>query len=117
MSRTAAESLSCSQCLAGLRVAFTGKLASMGRRRAYELVRGQGGTPTSSVRSHTHLLIVGEEGCPLMADGRLARKLQLALRLKGEGTQLEILTETEWLTRLGLVDQQDAVSLALKKSS
>ncbi len=55
--------------LSGERVAFTGTLASMTHRQAAELVAQQGGAPPEHVSSKTTLLVVGEEGWPLEADG------------------------------------------------
>ena len=49
----------------------------------------------------TGLLIVGQEGLPLRKDGRLSRKLQLARRL-GRVYPIEVITEGEFLARLGL---------------
>jgi BRCT domain type II-containing protein len=47
-------------------VAFTGRLACMGRAEAFEVVRQHGGTPSQAVTKRTNLLIVGELGWPLL---------------------------------------------------
>ena len=87
--------------LQGKTVAFTGRLASMTRARAAELVREFGGKWVSRVSRCTALLVVGQEGLPLRKDGRLSRKLQMARRL-GRVCPIEVVTEGELLGRLGL---------------
>ena len=48
----------------GRTVAFTGKLASLGRREAQVLVERLGGTSVDQVTSQTNILVVGAEGFP-----------------------------------------------------
>jgi tetratricopeptide (TPR) repeat protein len=59
-------------------VAFTGRLASMKRAEAFERVRRHGGTPRRGVTKGTGLLVVGELGWPLLADGRPSNSLTRA---------------------------------------
>jgi DNA ligase (NAD+) len=59
-------------------VAFTGRLACMGRAEAFEIVRQHGGTPSQDVTRRTNVLVVGELGWPLMDDGRPSNKLSRA---------------------------------------
>ncbi len=59
-------------------VAFTGRLASMAREEAFALVRQKGGTPRRGVTKTTAILVVGELGWPLLADGRPSKSLALA---------------------------------------
>ncbi len=51
--------------LQGKRMAFVGKLASMSRRDAGQLVRGQGATVLERPDASADLLVVGEEELPL----------------------------------------------------
>jgi BRCA1 C Terminus (BRCT) domain len=67
--------------LKGKQVAFTGKLASMARTEAAELVRDFGGRFVPQVNRQTSFLIVGHEGWPLRKDGRLTRGKQSGSRL------------------------------------
>lgn len=90
------------QVLQGQRVTFTGRLASLTRREAEELVRNYGGTLVSSVNRQTSLLIVGQEDWPLLKDGRLTHKLQRAQALQQAGGEIKILHERDWLAQLGL---------------
>jgi tetratricopeptide (TPR) repeat protein len=59
-------------------VAITGRLASMKRVEAFALIRAQGGTPRRGVTKGTGLLIVGQLGWPLLADGRPSNSLSRA---------------------------------------
>ncbi len=88
--------------LDGERVAFTGILASMTHRQAAELVQQHGGIPLQNVSHQTTLLVIGEEGWPLEADGQPSQKLLAAQSLQERGSPLRMLSESEWLTALGL---------------
>src|SRR5262245_14775023 len=59
-------------------VVFTGRLASMKREEAFELVRRNGGTPRRGLTRKTGVLVVGELGWPLLPDGRPSKSLGLA---------------------------------------
>src|SRR6516162_7463104 len=80
--------------LQGQTVAFTGKLASMSRAQAAELVGAYGGQWAPSVTRHTSLLVVGQEGWPLAKDGRLSSKLRKARQLQ-QSQRLEVITESD----------------------
>ena len=59
-------------------VAFTGRLASMKREEAFALVRQKGGTPRRGLTKTTAVLVVGELGWPLLADGQPSKSLSIA---------------------------------------
>lgn len=88
--------------LSGERVSFTGTLASMTHKQAQTLVEVQGGTATEHVSKQTTMLVVGEEGWPLEADGTSSVKLQHVERLRYEGLEIRIVPESEWLGFVGL---------------
>ena len=98
--------LQSSPCLQGERVAFTGTLASMTHRQASELVEQNGGEAASHISRQTTMLVVGEEGWPLEADGKASLKLQQAVESVRQGATLHILTEFEWLHLLGLEQRE-----------
>jgi tetratricopeptide (TPR) repeat protein len=77
-------------------VAFTGRLASMRRADAFELVRKQGGKPREGVTRQTDLLIVGQLGWPLLDDGRPSNSLAQA-----KSYNIPIASEREFLAWLG----------------
>jgi tetratricopeptide (TPR) repeat protein len=82
--------------LHGHKIAFTGRLASMTRAQAAELVRRHGGAWSPTVTRDTSFLVVGQDGWPLDRKGRLTNKLQKARRLP----RLEVIPEAELLARL-----------------
>ncbi len=95
-----AKPIQSSPLLLGERVAFTGTLASMTHRQAMDLVEQHGGSAGQHVSHQTTLLVVGEEGWPLEADGRISVKLEQARQLHDKGEPVRILSESEWLTLL-----------------
>ncbi|MGH7201097.1 MAG: BRCT domain-containing protein, partial [Planctomycetaceae bacterium] len=91
------------------RVSFTGTLASMTHQKAHELVKQHGGEPMQHVSRRTTMLVIGEEGWPLEEDGRPSQKLLRAWRLREQGIDVHLLSETDWLHLIGLEErQQDA---------
>lgn len=90
--------------LSSKRIAFTGRLASMPRKAAEELVVRCGGTVGRTVSRCTDLLVVGQEGWPLKADGRPTNKLRRAKSLARLGFGIEIVPESEFLRQAGVAD-------------
>ncbi len=86
--------------LSGKRVALAGRLASMTRAEAAQLISAHGGVYARSVTRVPTIVIVGREGWPLARDGRPTRKLRKALALAKQGYDVEILPEEELLSRL-----------------
>lgn len=77
-------------------VAFTGKLASMSRAKAFVLVKDQGGTPKTGVTKLTGMLVVGELGWPLLPDGRPSQSLA-----KAKAYGIPIISERRFLALAG----------------
>lgn len=85
----------------------------MRREEAFALVRERGGTPRRGVTKSTDMLIVGEQGWPLLADGRPSNSLRhakdLGVAIVGERRFLE------WVGQVASDEQQknhDAQQLA-----
>ena len=91
------------------RIAFTGRMASLMRPEAVEMIQSLGAQYTASVTRGTQLLVVGQDGWPLRPDGRVSRKLLRARRLQQAGNPIEVLQEDEFLDRLGLHDLSDGI--------
>ena len=98
-----------SPCLQGDRVSFTGTLASMTHRQAHELVAQHGGEATAHVSKQTTMLVVGEEGWPLEADGRPSQKLQQVTEWRQQGLEIRLLQESQWLHLLELDERRQEV--------
>jgi Flp pilus assembly protein TadD len=97
--------------LADQRVAFTGRLASMSRAAAFDVVLQQGGTASRTVSRCTALLVVGQEGWPFAKDGRPTAKLRRARTLARAGYGIEILPEEVFLQRAGVVSAGGVLEL------
>ena len=95
--------------LEGERVAFTGTLASMTHRQAVAIVLQHGGTAGEHVSRKLTMLVIGEEGWPLEADGQPSVKWQQVTRWRQEGLAIRIVTESDWLGFVGLQEQQQEV--------
>lgn len=91
-----------SATLAGERVAFTGTLASMTHRQAFELTEAHGGISAEHISRQTTMLVVGDEGWPLESDGGTSVKLEQAQGLREQGQSLRLLSEAEWLGLIGV---------------
>ena len=94
------------QPLAGKRVAFVGKLGGVTRRQAQQLVRRQGGVPVEGPNSDADLVVIGADELPL---GEHDELLDDATRRAAGEQRLEIITETEFWQRLGLVDSEQNI--------
>lgn len=95
--------------LHGERVAFTGTLASMTHREAFECVERRGGAATQHVSRQTTMLVVGEEGWPLESDGEPSQKLCLVLQWQSQGVPCRVLREAEWLHLVDLDSRRSGV--------
>ncbi len=94
--------------LQGKRVVLVGKMASMSRRNAAQLLRQHGAVVVDRPDATVHLVVVGEEELPL-GDGSNPEKLfDEPTRKAAERGTLEVVTETQLWQRLALVDiEQD----------
>ena len=85
---------------AGLSVVFTGKLATMGRKEAQEEVRRAGGDTPPGVTKDLDILVIGDEGSALLGGGQKSTKHQKAEAYNSEGSRIEIISESEFRSRL-----------------
>ena len=90
-------------------VALTGRFASFRREEIIDLLSSMSAHYVSNVGDDTEILVVGSDGWPLQNDGRLTRALERAHALQQSGSPLEILTEDQFLTELGLLDRRDVI--------
>ena len=86
--------------LDGKWVSLTGRLATMSRGEAAQLISAHGGRLTRSLSRTPAVVIVGRGGWPLGGDGRLTPKLRKALWLAEHGYEIEIVPEEDLLSRL-----------------
>lgn len=97
--------------LAGERVAFTGRFATLTRPRARQFVQDLGGEFHASVTPRTTMLVVGVRGWPLLKTGSITRNLAEAERLRDHGVR--IVSEDEFRERAGLVPETPTTDKAL----
>ncbi len=93
-----------STVLSGKRLCFVGRLASMSKRDAARLAREHGATVAEKPSTKVDLVVVGEEGLPLVEDSLLDELFDRETRDAFESGSLEVITETELWRRLKLVE-------------
>src|SRR5262245_27599465 len=91
-----------SQALAGQRVAFTGRFATLKRTEAEGLVTKAGGSLSADLSGRATILVVGMLGWPLMNSGRVNKKLEQAESLRSQGKAVQVVSETQFREMVGL---------------
>ena len=81
-------------------VVFTGKLSSMMRSDAQQIIADIGGFCQNDVSSKTNILVVGQQDYRLVGEDGLSNKQEKALKLLAKGADIEILSEEEFLRSL-----------------
>jgi len=97
-----------SDVLAGRRLAFAGRLASMPRREAAQYARRHGAVVVDRIEASVDLIVVGEE-LPLGEGGEAEDLFDPATRQAIEAGAVEVITETQLWERVGLVDPQQGI--------
>ena len=87
-------------------IALTGRLVSMSHADAADLIVSLGGRHSRTVTRSTTMLVVGEDGLPLNADGSPDSKLRKADEIASRFSEFEIVSETEFLRRINLDDME-----------
>jgi tetratricopeptide (TPR) repeat protein len=88
------------------RIAFVGRLASMARRDASQLVRDHGATVLEKPDVSATLIVVGEHDFPLPESSDQTDWFDDDTRQRIEAGEIEVIAETQLWQRLGLVDSQ-----------
>lgn len=92
------------ELLAGRRVLFVGRLAGMNQREAGRLVRQHGGVVATKLDAEVNLVVVGEQKPPAQGQS-LASVLDPATQRAVQRGHAELVAETQFWQRLGLVDE------------
>ncbi len=98
-----------SSMLEGKRVVFVGKLASMARRDAAQLLRQHGAVVVDRPDPSVHLAVVGEDDLPAFDSAELDVWFDAQTRAAIDSNAIEILSETVLWQRLGLVDREQDI--------
>lgn len=91
--------------LAGREVVVAGRLAALSLAEAFERVAAAGGRLVESPSANTAWLVLADDGLPLAEDGGLSGPLEDARARIERGQALELLSEDEFLRRLGLASE------------
>lgn len=84
----------------GRTVVFTGTLMSMQRNDAQQLIADIGGINGKGVNRDTDFLVVGQQDYRVVGDDGMSTKQEKAINLIDKGSELEILSEEEFLRNL-----------------
>ncbi|HMP79247.1 MAG TPA: O-linked GlcNAc transferase [Pirellulaceae bacterium] len=91
------------QWLSARQVAFVGKLGSVNRRQARQLLRQVGAAMVEANSGRADLIVIGADEMPEDDAGALLDEATIAAAAEG---RLEIITETQFWQRLGRVDAE-----------
>jgi DNA polymerase III subunit epsilon len=81
-------------------VVFTGSLMSMQRKDAQQLIADIGGINGKGVTKNTDFLVVGQQDYRVVGDDGMSSKQEKAIKLIDNGSELEILSEDEFIKSL-----------------
>lgn len=86
--------------LFGKSVVFTGKMAHLERKAAQLAVKRVGGKAPGALTYTVNFLVIGDEGSPLLGDGKKSTKHKEADKLIEKGHSIQIISESEFLKML-----------------
>lgn len=92
---------------------FTGKMATMPRAEAENLVKNANGKISSTVSAKLTYLVIGDEGSPFYGNGRKGSKQVKAESLNTNGATIKIISETAFLQMLSGQNRQTDESQTL----
>lgn len=84
----------------GKTICFTGKTQYAVRRVLLQMVKNIGGIPTDSVTNETDVLVVGQQDYRIVGADGMSSKQKKALKLLEKGQLIEILSESEFISRI-----------------
>lgn len=99
------------------RVVFTGRLATLARRKAREHVRAAGGQVLTHVSRRVSHVVVGAGGWPLLPDGQVSPALRRAEQINTHGPRIRIWSEATFLAAIGLRPPPPAKTSATRSAA
>lgn len=84
----------------GKTVCFTGTMSFSVRADLWQKIADIGGIPVDSVTKKTQILVVGQQDYKKVGESGLSSKQKKAIELKNKGLDIEIMSESEFLTFL-----------------
>ena len=85
--------------LRGEKIVFTGKLDTLSRKQAQDLVSALGGKPQAAVTKDTTILVVGKSSTNLFQEDPRSLKMQKVETLQQEGYSVCVLSEQAFLEK------------------
>ena len=84
----------------GKTVVFTGKLMSMVREEAQDMVATIGGVIQTTINKKTNILVVGQQDYRVVGEDGMSSKQEKALKYVEEGIDIEIISEDDFLKNI-----------------
>lgn len=84
----------------GKTVCFTGTCQYGVRKELLQKVKNIGGIPVDNVTSNTDVLVIGQQDYRIVGSDGMSSKQKKALSLLEKGHEIEILSETEFISRI-----------------
>lgn len=81
-------------------ICFTGSFQHGSRIELLQKIADIGGIPVDSVTLATNILVVGQQDYRRVGDSRMSSKQKKAIELKDKGIDIEIMSETDFLSNL-----------------
>lgn len=85
--------------LRGEKIVFTGKLDTLSRKQAQDLVSALGGKPQAAVTKDTTILVIGKASTNLFQEDPRSLKMQKVEFLQKEGQPICVLSEKDFLEK------------------
>ena len=85
--------------LRGEKIVFTGKLDTLSRKQAQDLVSALGGKPQAAVTKDTTILVIGKVTTNLFQEDSRSLKMQKVDTLQQEGYSVCVLSEQAFLEK------------------
>ena len=85
--------------LRGEKIVFTGKLDTLSRKQAQDLVSALGGKPQAAVTKDTTILVIGKASTNLFQEDSRSLKMQKVEILQQEGYSVCVLSEQAFLEK------------------
>jgi len=109
MSDVSSSSTDSAAVLQGKRVALVGRFASMAKREVARHLRSRGATVSEKPHCSVDLIVLGEQGLPLVDEANLEEDLDPETYHAIRRGRIELVTETQLWQRLGLVEADEQV--------
>ena len=86
----------------GEKIVFTGRLDTLSRKQAQDLVSALGGKPQAAVTKDTTILVVGKANTNLFQEDSRSLKMQKVEALQQEGRSIRVLSEKAFLEQVSV---------------